>query len=433
MRYNSIYLQVKPQQQSASNSAVAVNSCGSPGPGSNSVLGMASSVGPMGSASPPLAAASIGLNTTSNNIYQTLTGTAAFGGIGGAIPSPPILFNSTQQVAAAQNAGLYQPFLEQRTPSQYSQYPPYGLGQSLGNNAFGQQSMFLQTPPLTAPTDIYTNNISPYRLQPAAVAGFGQTQPQNQNTVLISSANSTLMSSAVKPSSQTFGGNSQQNFGTIGSKAGTPFQQSGLGNALQGAPQGPLYIYDSVQPIGLISSQLMQRPPVQGSVLQTIQTPNSFYSNNGGGGGSAAAPSAAPTQQAAAGFYPGSTLQQAAAVVQQQQNPPTAFGLQGFANQSQPVAAAATAVGLQNYGSGLGLTAQQLNAVAASYQRSAGSGSASALATNMFKSLQQGAAVQGTGSPMPDPSRQQMKSPNPVMGNTFATTYFSGQSSECCE
>ena len=380
-------------------------------------------VGNGGSATPPLPSVGGG----QNNIYQALAGTAAFGGIGGAIPSPPVVFNSSQQVP---QTGLYQSFVEQRTPSQFSQYPPYGLGQGLGNNSFGQQSMFLQTPSLTAPTDMYANNISQYRLQPAAVAGFGQTQPQNQNTVLISSANSTLMSSAVKPSTQTFGANTQQNFGTIGSKAGTPFQQSGLGNTIQGAPQGQLYIYDTVQPMGLIGSQLMQRPPVQGSVLQALQTPNSYYSNNGGAGASAAAPPAAPAQQTA-GFYPGSSLQAAAAAVQPPQpalpTPPTAFGLQAFANQNQAVGAA-TAVGLQSYNSNLSLAAQQLNAVAAAAQQNyrSGNSGATALPTNLFKSLQPGVA--GAGSAMQDPTRQQMKSPNPM--NTFATTYFSGQSSK---
>ena len=299
--------------------------------------------------------------------------------------------------------------------------------------------MFLPTPPLTAPTDMYTNNLNQYRIQPAAVAaGFGQTQPQNQNTVLISSANSTLMSSAVKPSTQTFGGNSQQNFGTIGTKTATPFQQSGLGNALQGTPQAPVYIYEPVQPIGLLGSQLMQRPPVQGSVLQTIQTPNSFYSNNGGGAaGAAAAPpaaaaAAAASQQAAAGFFAaGSTLQ---AAVQQQsqsalQTPPAAYSLQGFANQSQPaaVAAAAAAVG---FNSNLNL-AQQMNAAVAAQNFRGGNNATAAAslpAANFLKSLQPGVA--GTSSGLQDSGRQQMKSPS-AMPNSFANTYFSGQSSEC--
>lgn len=436
---------VKPQQQSAGGAGsvagcVPIANCVSPGPGNVNVaavtagvvaaMSLATSGG--GSMSPPLVSASASLSSNSN-VYQTLGGAANFGGISGAIPSPPIMFNSSQTV----QTGLYQPFLEQRNASQFSQYTPYGLGQGLGNNAFGgQQSMFLQTPPLTAPTDMYPNNLSQYRMPPTAVAGFGQTQPQNQSTVLISSANSSLMSSAVKPSTQSFGGTTQQNFGTIGSKAGTPFQQGGLGNTLQGTPQTPLYIYEPVQPMSLLGSQLMQRPPVQGSVLQTVQTQNSYYSNNGSGGAGGGGPSAAPTQPAAAGYYgPGSNMQAAVAAVQQQSQPPAlqtppAYNIQGFTNQTQPVAAAAAAVGLQNFGSNIGLSAQQLSVANFRSNNSVTAG----LPASFLKSLQPGAgmAAGAASSSVQDPTRQQMKSPNPVP-NAFGSTYFPGQSGENTE
>lgn len=386
---------VKPQQQAASSSV-------SPGPAG-------SSLGITGSLSPPLVSGSTG--PSNNSMYQTLGGTAPFGGIGGAIPSPPMVFNSNPQT------GLYQPFLDgtpvigQRGASQFSQYPPYGLGQSLGSNAFGQQSMFLQTPPPLTTPDLYTNNLSQYRLQPAGVTGFGQSQPQNQNTVLISTASNSLMSSAVKPSTQTFG-NSQQNFGTIGSKAGTPFQQSGLGTALQGGPQpSQLYIYDPSQSMGLLGSQLVPRPGVQNSVIQAIQPPSSFYSNNGGGA-PGAPPAAPPTgpggPQQAAGFYTasGSPLQ---AAVQQQaqpplQTPPAAFGLQGFGNQSQPGPAG---VGMQGFGSSMSLAAQQLGAQAFR--------GGPTLQPSFLKSLQPGANIQDT-------SRQQLKSPG--AGQNSFSTFF---------
>lgn len=392
---------VKPQQQTA-------NSSVSPGPGGSS-LGISG-----GSLSPPLVSGSTG---PSNSMYQALGGTAAFGGIGGAIPSPPMVFNSNPQT------GLYQPFLDgapvlgQRGASQFSQYPPYGIGQGLGSNAFGQQSMYLQTPPPLTTPDLYTNNLSQYRLQPAGVTGFGQSQPQNQNTVLISTASNSLMSSAVKPSSQTFG-NSQQNFGTIGSKAGTPFQQSGLGTALQGGPQpSQLYIYDPSQPMGLLGSQLVQRPGVQNSVIQAIQPPSSFYSNSGAGA-PGAPPTAPPTgpggPQQAAGFYTasGSPLQ---AAVQQQaqpplQTPPAAYGLQGFGSQSQPGPAG---VGMQGFGSSMSLAAQQLGAQAFR--------GAPTLPPSFLKSLQPGASIQDT-------SRQQLKSPGAAQ-NSFSSTFFPPTSS----
>ena len=392
---------VKPQQQAASSSV-------SPGPAG-------SSLGITGSLSPPLVSGSTG--PSNNSMYQTLGGTAPFGGIGGAIPSPPMVFNSNPQT------GLYQPFLDgtpvigQRGASQFSQYPPYGLGQSLGSNAFGQQSMFLQTPPPLTTPDLYTNNLSQYRLQPTGVTGFGQSQPQNQNTVLISTASNSLMSSAVKPSTQTFG-NSQQNFGTIGSKAGTPFQQSGLGTALQGGPQpSQLYIYDPSQSMSLLGSQLVPRPGVQNSVIQAIQPPSSYYSNNGGGA-PGAPPTAPPTgpggPQQATGFYTasGSPLQ---AAVQQQaqpplQTPPAAFGLQGFGNQSQPGPAG---VSMQGFGSSMSLAAQQLGAQAFR--------GGPTLQPSFLKSLQPGANLQDT-------SRQQLKSPGAAQ-NSFST--FFPPSSKC--
>ncbi|KAB7499504.1 hypothetical protein Anas_14128 [Armadillidium nasatum] len=389
---------VKPQQQAAcSNTSI------SPVLSGNSI-------------SPPLPSA----GHSSSSMY--LGGTAAFGGIGGAIPSPPtVMFNSSQQLP--HQTGLFQPLFDgatvlgQRGTSQFSQYP-YGIGQGLGSSAFGQQSMFLQTPPpLSAPADPYSNSLSQYRLQPNAVTGFGQNQPQpqSQNTVLISSASTTLMSSAVKPSTHTFG-SSQQNFGTIGSKAGTPFQQSGLGgalqggtlqgSALQGGPQPSVYIFDASQSMGLLNSQLVQRPGVQSSVIQAIQTPSSFYSSNGAGApGGPTAPPGGPTgpqQAAAAGYFTasGSPLQ---AAVQQQAQPPLqtpTFGLQGFGSQSGP-----GTVGVQNYGSGINLTAQQV--VAQTFRNNP---------ATFLKSLQ-------AGCTMPDVTRQQIKSPGSAH-NSFGSSYF---------
>jgi len=388
---------VKPQQQATNNSV-------SPGP-PGSVLGITGSLSP-----PPT-----GHSTSS---MYPLGGTAAFGGIGGAIPSPPMVFNSSQQLP---QTGLYQPLFEgtqvmgQRGASQFSQYPPYGLGQGLGSS-FGGQSMFLTTPPpLTTPADLYSNSLSQYRIQHT---GFGQNQPQNQNTLtLISSASNTLMSSAVKPSSQTFG-NSQQNFGTIGSKAGTPFQQSGMGTAMQGGPQPSLYIYDPNLPMG----PLVQRgPAVQSSVIQAIQPPSSYYSNNGAGGAPGAPPSAGPPTgpagpaAATAGFYTasGSPLQ---AAVQQQVQPQqlqtagqaaAAFGLQGFGNQS--AGGPGAAVGMQGFGSAsMSLAAQQLQA-----QPFRGGPT---LPGSFLKSLQPGANLTETTA------RQQMKSPGAP--NTFANNFF---------
>jgi len=52
--------------------------------------------------------------------------------------------------------------------SQFSQFPPYGLSQGLGQaSAFSQQSMYLQTahPPPSAAPDMYQSPISQFRIQ----------------------------------------------------------------------------------------------------------------------------------------------------------------------------------------------------------------------------------------------------------------------------
>ena len=394
-----------------------------------------SSISPGLSGSPP----ANNNSHSSSSMYLGGTAAATFGGIGGAIPSPPtVMFNSN---AAAQQlpqtAGLFQTFLEgtpmlnQRGASQFSQYAPYGIGQGLatGNNAFGQQSMLLQTPPpLTAPADLYSSNLSQYRLPPTAgvTGGFGQSQPQ-QNTVLISSASNTLMSSAVKPSTHNTFGNSQQNFGTSGSKTGTPFQQSGLGgalqggtlqgNALQGGPQTPVYIIDPSHSMGLLNSQLVQRPGVQNSVIQAIQTPSSFYSNNGTGAPpqGAAPPSAGTLQQ---GYYTasGSPLQAAAAVQQTPHQP--AFGLQSFGTQSAGNPAAGP-VGVQNFGSAAGLNTMNQQFAAQAFRNNQAAG----LQASFLKSLQP------AGTSVQDVARQQIKSPN-SSHNSFASSYFPNASGE---
>lgn len=129
-----------------------------------------------------------------------------------AIPSPPtVLFNSTQQIQAAQT-GLYGAFqidqsqvLGGQGRSQYSQYPnPYNLGQT-ASSPYSAQSMYLQgaqphPPPTAQAADIY-QNLNNYRLP--ATGPFGQSQQlNNPTTVLISSTSNSLMSATVKPSTQ---------------------------------------------------------------------------------------------------------------------------------------------------------------------------------------------------------------------------------------
>ena len=94
---------------------------------------------------------------------------AQFGGIS-AIPSPPtVLYNSSTQLPPA-----YQTFqidgtqvLSSQARSQFSQFPPYGLSQGIGQtSAFSQQSVYLhQTAPPTAAPDLYQSSLSQFRMQ----------------------------------------------------------------------------------------------------------------------------------------------------------------------------------------------------------------------------------------------------------------------------
>jgi len=155
--------QVKPQQQqqmamSAGQSPIGHQTQLSPPPFTSSTSSQ------HGHMSYPTVPRSAGMDNMS--CWQH-TGSAApaFGGIS-AIPSPPtVLFNTNQPLAQANT--LYNFQLDNQR-SQYSQYPPYGLGT---NNApatgFSQQSLYMQQPP--PPTaqgyDINPSNLSQYRLQ----------------------------------------------------------------------------------------------------------------------------------------------------------------------------------------------------------------------------------------------------------------------------
>lgn len=115
---------------------------------------------------------SIEIKSILNVFLQNNIGGAAaqFGGIS-AIPSPPtVLYNSSTQLPPAfqtfQIDGT-QVLSNQAARSQFSQFPPYGLSQGIGQtSAFNQQSVYLhQTAPPTATPDIYQSSLSQYRLQ----------------------------------------------------------------------------------------------------------------------------------------------------------------------------------------------------------------------------------------------------------------------------
>lgn len=187
-----------------------------------------------------------------------------------AIPSPPTVpFNITPHPSPG---GLYGAFQLDQSRSQFSQFPPYGLGQT-GTTPFNAaQSVYLQTahPPPNAqpPPEVFSNLPSQYRM--AATNPYGQSQQMNNNpnTVLItSSSNNSLMSPSVKPSSQQIG--------AIGTKAGAIGQSYGA----QSQQAGVYLNYDpSLQPGNYIRSG-----PVQNNVVPgPIQSSNSYYSAGAG-------------------------------------------------------------------------------------------------------------------------------------------------------
>ncbi|KAF5289512.1 hypothetical protein FQA39_LY15067 [Lamprigera yunnana] len=300
-----------------------------------------------------------------------------------AIPSPPtVLFNSTQQIQAAQT-GLYGAFqidqsqvLGGQGRSQYSPYAnPYNLGQT-ASSPYSAQSMYLQgaqphPSAAQAPPDIY-QNLNNYRIP--ATGPFGQNQQlNNPTTVLISSTSNSLMSATVKPSSQPISA-----IGTKASSTGQAYQQQ--------SQQGQLYMaYDpTIQANYLPNTGVLQRgptAPIQNNVVPGLQPSSSYYTGSTG---------------AQTGFFqqPASSTLQSASLQQHQ----AGYGLQGnvFGNPNQSHSNAT----LQNFGSHFLSSPMQL---------------AAALNAQQFRStnLQSSAYVKSTNNHIGDQNSrpQQIKSP----------------------
>lgn len=206
----------------------------------------------LGLSPPPIQAG--GLQAAPQPYYQA----SQFGGMS-AIPSPPaVLYNSSPMPS---QGGLYGHFQIEASRSQFSQYPPYGAGNTPYN-------AYMQTPPnlQTAPApDMYQSLTSQFRMGGAVQPPFNQTQQHNPSTVLISSTSNSLMSASVKPSSQQIG--------AIGSKSG----------AVSQSPYGGQYM-------GMYAPQ--QGPPPPPPQMQN----NSYYSNSAGQGAFFGAPANAGTQ-----------------------------------------------------------------------------------------------------------------------------------------
>lgn len=110
-----------------------------------------------------------------------------------------VFFYLLQQPSQQQNFGLSQTALGQSA---------YGLSQTaLGQSPFSQNSLFLPTTP-TQPDNFQQLPLSFQRNQMPAqphVQPFGQPQP---NTIMVSSATSSLMSTTIKPPNQSSYGES---------------------------------------------------------------------------------------------------------------------------------------------------------------------------------------------------------------------------------
>lgn len=117
-----------------------------------------------------------------------------------------------------------------------------------GAGAFGQQNMLFQQPPPPSPaapptgpgapgpgapgpappvgmSDMYQSSVSTqYRLQSHAHGPFGQSQHSAAAPMLISGSNSLGMKSS------SYGSIGQPNYGSIGTKTGSPYQQQPSGH-----------------------------------------------------------------------------------------------------------------------------------------------------------------------------------------------------------
>ncbi|XP_023244698.1 uncharacterized protein LOC111642572 [Centruroides sculpturatus] len=258
----------------------------------------------------PVSPPPIGLDT--NIGIRTLAGLASSVQVAGipAVPSPPtVLFNSSQQMA---QTGLYQHLqmdssqvLTQQSRAvaaaaaaamaQFSQ-TPHGYAAPLGtyglshqpasaqlSNAFGQQSMFMQTPPAAHQAqDLYSS--SQYRVQPPYAQG--------QHVTSMSS-------------NQVLNVNAQQNLSTS-HLLGSQLVQTRPTPGPAPSPAGP------------------PTPHIQSlHGIQTVQPApaTSYYSTSAQG-------------QSATNFYPQPTPLTAPGSPMQQQQPPQFPSQQGFSSQS---------------------------------------------------------------------------------------------------
>lgn len=199
-------------------------------------------------------------------------------------PSPPVLIQNQQHPFQPFQLGS-QLITPQETRLNHSGFS-FNLSQlqqpQIGQQTFTQQNLFMPTTP-TQPDPYQQSQVASFQRNPPQP--YGQT-PSQQNTIMVSAATSSQMSSAIKPPSQT-------GFGTqLPSKNLGPsniaYGQSGLNNSslqpsqvsfIQFDPSSPLF--GTSQILGTSQSQnnsqmLGSMVPQRPTGLQ-IQTPSSFY------------------------------------------------------------------------------------------------------------------------------------------------------------
>ncbi|XP_041368189.1 protein PRRC2C-like isoform X2 [Gigantopelta aegis] len=249
-----------------------------------------------------------------------------------AVPSPPIVMSN-------------QPFQTIQLGSQLLQQEPrpnYGFSLSqpqaqIGQPNFTQPSLFLPSTP-TQP-DLFQSQLTAFpRNQP-----YGQTP--HQNTVMVSSSNSSLMSTSIKPPTQNAYGQLQKNLGNLGNMgnignignigpSSLQFGQSLSNSSLQPSQMfiqyDPSQMFSTNQILGTTqlgssqpaqnvnSSQILGSQLIQSrTAVQQVQPSSSFYQQS------------QPTIQQTSFFtqQPTSALQGALQQATQQ------FSLQPFGNQ----------------------------------------------------------------------------------------------------
>ncbi|KAL5011924.1 hypothetical protein ScPMuIL_010475 [Solemya velum] len=224
--------------------------------------------------------------------FSTIRSSSTGGMVTGmsAVPSPPIILPTNNTQFSTFQLGSSQ--LLAQEPRQFTQ-PSYGYSLSqpqpqpqpqLTQPTFSQPSLFLPTTPTQ---DLY---------QPSQLSAFPRNQPgygqtAQQNTIMVSSATSSLMSTTIKPPTQTgYGTTIQKGLGPSSLQYGQSLSSTSLQpSQISFIQYDPGQLFGTNQILGstqtaqnlnssqIIGSQLVQSRPTAIQNVQSVQPSSSFY------------------------------------------------------------------------------------------------------------------------------------------------------------